>query len=147
MGFVVAEKEASAKSLFLLPEEKQTILMKPRAFLRSFLCAVSMNLVNIPFSPWTKHVRFHPSPQELPLGNSVYSLLPEVTVLLRRADGKLPFSSIITGKKAYGNEPELHWGFQMLTEKKQTFFTAPKYLLKTCENSLYAGRSYFLSVE
>lgn len=76
-------------------------------------------------------MKFHPS-LELPLGTDVYSLLPEVTVMLCRVDGKLPLSSVITGRKVCGNEPELHWGFQMLTEKKQIFFTALKYLLITC---------------
>lgn len=86
-----------------------------------FFPIIQMNLVNIPFSTWTKHVKFHSSPQELLLGHAVYSLLPEVTVLLHRADGKLPLSSVIAGREVYGNGPELHWGFQMLTEKKQIF--------------------------
>lgn len=82
---------------------------------------IQMNLVNIPFSTWTKHVKFHPSPWELLLGSDVYTVLPEVTVLLGRADGKLPLSSVIAGREVYGKRPELHWGFQMLTEKKQIF--------------------------
>lgn len=106
---------------------KQKVAVKPSEGASNFSEAqdifpiIRMNLVNIPFSTWTKHVKFHPSPQELLLGNDVYSLLPEVTVLLHRADGKLPLSSVIAGRKAYGNGPELHWGFQMLTEKKQIF--------------------------
>lgn len=66
-------------------------------------------------------MKFHLSPRELLLGNDVYSLLPEVTVLLCRTDEKLPLCCVIAGRKAYGNGPELHWGFQMLTEKKQIF--------------------------
>lgn len=106
---------------------KQKVTVKPSEGESNFSEAqdifpiIRMNLVNIPFSTWTKHVKFHPPLRELLLGNDVYSLLPEVTVLLHRADGKLPLSGVIAGRKAYGNGPELHWGFQMLTEKKQVF--------------------------
>lgn len=106
---------------------------------------IQMNLVNIPFSTWTKHVKFHPSPWELLLGSDVYTILPEVTVLLCRADGKLPLSSVIAGREVYGKRPELHWGFQMLTEKKQIFHSRGVPTQNLLKFSLF--RWYFFLVD